>query len=670
MIFPYHRVILLHPGKTAGTALEAAFGYTNATHPPDRLDYRVFKGWDPHAQLFLQHAPSRFMVERIPEATWNASLRIATIRNPFDRLLSVYCFQLERHQRWYGDFDRFVAALPRLLRERKPGFDLHLAPQLEHTHLDGQRVVERLLRFEQIEADYASLRECVPDGPPLPPVLARVNSAPGKRERRAPAEEYTRASVRIVHDLYGADFEELGYPLEPPDEPESVRLAGDSPDESSGTPATGSRARERATRVSLWLPSGERLELSEAVPSLAVLKQRIEAATHFPAGCQELRCEGVSLRALPACDAVELDLVLRIGSYAIASPRVSADLDDEVFHPAAAIERSRDIETFKALCRRVRFSDDRPLRNTIDLSDPTRRANERLDPYRRHADARRGRLRELRERLEPGALLAMTCNAPYATLLENWHASCLSNDIDVRSRTVLFPMDREADAVGRALGYATFFDPDSYGIYESRSDVAFGDRQWLDCLFMKNAVMGDMLAAGFDVLFQDVDMVWRRDPLPLLSKKADRERWDFMFQRTGPNAKFQPTFFNSGFVFARSNEFSRHAWEQVLENQLYVYLFKSQQAPLNVLMGVYRERGLRVCGLPPEGFVNGHQLPSEPPEGPLHPQAYVIHFNWTADLAAKLDRLRRLGVWYLEDPEPGAEAPRRSAAEGETPWTS
>jgi len=224
VIFHEHRTIFLHPGKTAGTAVEEAFGYTNLTHPAERLDFGVFKGWDPEALLYVQHAPARYMNDRIPGETWRRYLRFATVRNPYDRILSVYCFQLKRHRQRFGSFAGFVAALPEMLGQRRRGMNLHVLPQTEYTHLDGECIVDLLVRFEALREDWARLRRRVRHGPPLPERLARVNTATGDRERRAPTEEYAPEARRIVQELYAPDFELLGYSAEAPAEAEAERL--------------------------------------------------------------------------------------------------------------------------------------------------------------------------------------------------------------------------------------------------------------------------------------------------------------------------------------------------------------------------------------------------------------------------------------------------------------
>ncbi len=350
--------------------------------------------------------------------------------------------------------------------------------------------------------------------------------------------------------------------------------------------------------------------------------------------------------------------MVRIGpDYAIAAASYAAVPGVETFRPARSIVRERDFEHFEHLSRRIRFADNRPLEKISDMSGADARARARLDPYRERSEPRRARLGEVCARLGAGEYVVMSHNSAYAPLFANWHASCVDHGIDVRHQTIVFPMDEEAESAARRLGYETFFDPESYGTYGQNENVRFGDRQWIDCLFMKNAVMGDMLALGVDVLLQDVDIVWRRNPIPYLRNKAGIECWDFMFHKGAVHPRFQPLYYNSGFVYARSNEFSRLTWERILDNQRFVYKYQSQQAPIIIVMNTFRERGLRTCGLDPDLFVNGHLIRSDRlnDAGTLHPQAYIVHFNWTDGLQQKLERKRNFGLWYLDDSETKAD---------------
>ena len=421
--------------------------------------------------------------------------------------------------------------------------------------------------------------------------------------------------------------------------------------------------------VTVILPSGDTVAVQSEGDQIAPLKRRIEKMTEIPVACQELLYGGVPLERLPHGEDITIDLVVRVGrDYAIASAALPTVSGAETFRPARSIVSERDFEYFEHMSNRIRFSDNRGLERTRDISKANARAHARLAPYRSNAATRRGRLQALRGRLGANEVVVMSFNSAYASLFENWHGSCAENGIDIRHQTIVFPMDTEADSAATRLGYETFYDPESYGTYEQDEKVLFGDKQWVDCLFMKNAVMGDMLATGVDVLLQDVDIVWKRNPLPYLRNKANLECWDFMFHKAAFNANFQPLYYNSGFVYARSNEFSRLTSERILDNQRFSYVYQSQQAPLNIIMNTFRERGLRTCALDPLLFVNGHLIrPSEDDDtGDLHPQAYILHINWTDGLQEKLDRLRKIGFWYLDD----RATPHNDSAEPEPRHTS
>ena len=74
--------------------------------------------------------------------------------------------------------------------------------------------------------------------------------------------------------------------------------------------------------------------------------------------------------------------------------------------------------------------------------------------------------------------------------------------------------------------------------------------------FPKIAMVMDVLDLGFDLLMQDIDLVWFRDPVPPLRAEAKEQDVDFQFMRD-VNPLYAPLLYNSGFVYVRSNERSR-----------------------------------------------------------------------------------------------------------------
>jgi hypothetical protein len=177
----------------------------------------------------------------------------------------------------------------------------------------------------------------------------------------------------------------------------------------------------------------------------------------------------------------------------------------------------------------------------------------------------------------------------------------------------------------------------------------YGDEAFTRCMFAKSAVVHDVLALGRDLLFQDVDIVWRSDPLQKLSERAEHAGLDFQFMYDGPNRRFQPMQLNSGFFFVRCTELSRYAWTLVFENHDKVMSYRSQQMVVNQVMSSLRERGLRVSRLPEREYRNGHgahRIEHRKEEAEFS-DARVVHVSWTADIENKLAKLRDNGLWYL-----------------------
>lgn len=212
MIFHSDQTIYFHPGKTAGTAVEAAFGYTNQTHDPIEKNMEVFKGWDADNQIYLQHATADFMKENMDSDIWNSYFKFVTVRNPFDRLISAYHFSFRGFKKRFGSFSDFIFALPDALTAEPYPSGSHYLPQVEYAFIDGKKVVDYFVRFENIEDDLREVEEYV--GRFLP--LSLVNTATGKERPALPARTiYTKAMIEIVQVLYKDDIEAFGYPPDP-----------------------------------------------------------------------------------------------------------------------------------------------------------------------------------------------------------------------------------------------------------------------------------------------------------------------------------------------------------------------------------------------------------------------------------------------------------------------
>ncbi len=292
----------------------------------------------------------------------------------------------------------------------------------------------------------------------------------------------------------------------------------------------------------------------------------------------------------------------------------------------------------------LRFHSSRRLEIPERHREKSRRVYElQADDDIRFAAATAGLLKRLD--LSRGVVTGMTCDHRFSLLLENWAASCTRFGIECRAATIVFPTDRDALERVESLGFVAYFDDDSQLLRDMTQSESFGDIAWTEYMYHQNWVIKKLLDLPADVLFQDVDLVWRHDPIPLLHRQA-RDGAHIQAMYDGPNDRFQPLYVNSGFMYLRNSSQVRAFWGEVYAHHEMIGYYRSQQEPLNVMLAAYAHRGLEVLVLDEERFANGHlycggrTAPSDP---------WVVHNSWTQGLSEKLKRYRANDLWFLNE---------------------
>lgn len=255
--------------------------------------------------------------------------------------------------------------------------------------------------------------------------------------------------------------------------------------------------------------------------------------------------------------------------------------------------------------------------------------------------------------LSGGAIIVMTFDDRFALLFENWVASCDRSGIDVRHRTLVFPTDRAAFERTKSLGFVAYFDEQSTLLQAMTESGSYGDGAWTKYMYHQNWVIHRVLQFDLEILFQDVDVIWRQDPLPVLAAQG-ADGADIQAMYDGPNPRFQPLYANSGFLYFANTDRVREFWAEVYRRHDMVGYYRSQQEPLNVLLAAHAHRGLEVVLLDQDQFANGHRFCGAPTR-PVDP--WVVHHSWTANLAEKLERYVENGHWYLSDDALGSFGP-------------
>ena len=298
-----------------------------------------------------------------------------------------------------------------------------------------------------------------------------------------------------------------------------------------------------------------------------------------------------------------------------AFDKTSRDLDDpRIIHRA----RKREIEQSFLLHRA--FEHDRPARQSA-LSEILRSHNKN------------------------NAVLVMMVNRGFMDMFLNWVRSCDGNGIDPRPWALIFAMDSETGSRLAQLGFAVHADENSYGEQPKQAARAFGDRNFARLMFAKTAIVQDVLLLGYDVLFQDADVIWKKDPTEYLLQPS-REGFDAQFMYDGPNPFYEPLHANSGFFFLRNTGESRTFWSMVFGNYDKILHYRSQQKVVNIVLLSRFFRGLKLDILPEKDFANGHLFCEDKPLR-LPQDPYVVHCSWTKNINHKIAKYKNANLWYL-----------------------
>lgn len=164
---------------------------------------------------------------------------------------------------------------------------------------------------------------------------------------------------------------------------------------------------------------------------------------------------------------------------------------------------------------------------------------------------------------------------------------------------------------------------------------------------------------GFDFLFQDVDIVWYKNPLEYFKDpQSPAVEYDIFFQDDGGHSvRYAPYSANSGFYFVRHNDRTRHFLTSLLmAGDLVLKTDSHQQALIALLAEHVSLYGLRakVLSRDMEEFPGGYQWNMKSGKymralfaGEINP--IIFHMSWTLNKDNKLLYFRQMGEWYVEE---------------------
>lgn len=283
-----------------------------------------------------------------------------------------------------------------------------------------------------------------------------------------------------------------------------------------------------------------------------------------------------------------------------------------------------------------------------------RRHWERMIRYLEHfQDTTQKQLKPILERIaRENTIIVMVCNHGQSDLLMNFICASRSRGLPLDNLLVLCT-DKETYQLATALGVATYQDELDFGSVSSKSANQYGDKVFRDMMWAKViAVHSVVMSSDYDVLFQDVDVVWYKDPLQYL--KGNHQDFDLVFQDDGARSvRYAPFSANSGWYFCRNNDKTRYLFTSLVYVGDLIMATGSHQQALAVLLAEHGSLfGLRTKTLPGEDFPSGFHFHRQPDlmrdivTGKRQP--YLFHMSWTDNRENKVLFLQQMGLWFVQ----------------------
>lgn len=149
---------------------------------------------------------------------------------------------------------------------------------------------------------------------------------------------------------------------------------------------------------------------------------------------------------------------------------------------------------------------------------------------------------------------------------------------------------------------------------------------------------------GYDVLYQDVDIVWFRNPLNYMREAGATS--DIVFQYDhNTESRFAPFFGNTGLFFVRSNSRTRYMLTSLVMQSDLIWSTESHTAAMTAILNEHVTRyGLSVHLLNKETelFPSGYHWNEEPNymdklwTGQVHP--YLFHMSRTVNSEVSVNK--------------------------------
>jgi len=272
------------------------------------------------------------------------------------------------------------------------------------------------------------------------------------------------------------------------------------------------------------------------------------------------------------------------------------------------------------------------------------------------------------------AVIVMVCNFGQSELLLNFICNARAKGFgDVLKNVFLFATDQVTHDLAQSMGITSVYIESIFGSMPEKAARRYADKTFREMMIAKVYCIQLVCELGFDILFQDVDIVWYKNPLIWFHDTSNPHYgFDMYFQDDGNHALFYaPYSANTGFYYVRNNERTRYFFNSFLMSGDRIISSGSHQIPLIAHLAEQASlNGLRVKTwernkLEFPGGYNFHKRKNKDFLKELMngnaKETQIFHMSWTSSKIDKVKFYQQMGEWYLKDAceeKPASEIPK------------
>jgi len=263
----------------------------------------------------------------------------------------------------------------------------------------------------------------------------------------------------------------------------------------------------------------------------------------------------------------------------------------------------------------------------------------------------------------------MVMNSGYALLFYNWVCSLDNNKLGyIRDKTLIIATDKNAKKHANNAGFKMVYVPD----WLITDDLSIGENVYSSMISNINynylvglqvSMIRDLIHMDYNILFQDIDLVWIKDPLKyinILNNKISKNIFDIITSHDHRWDDKGPI--NSGFMFINSNCKTKSFTDNVMQFIGIPLVQGSDQRLWNKLLNTIPFRDINVHFLDSFLFISGKTLydimfnrfgmkfnsrNERINYIKNEAKSYIIHAAWTYDAYHKVERFYKTGHWYF-----------------------